>query len=119
MKVRVVGVSLLLVVCYGLLTWAASVERYKRYRMVGFSMEPTIANGSWVIVDHAVKIEDVKVGDVVLFIDLNTKKKVCHRVQRKQASDLLVVRGDNNRFRDPILIGRMAYRGVVVRSDSF
>jgi len=86
-----------------------------RYTLHGFSNHPTIQNGADLYVEVTFPIEEIKVGDFIIYRSLNTKEKICHRVVRKDGTDLLFVKGDNNRFRDNYIVGRMSYAGKVIK----
>ncbi len=99
----------------------------------GSSMEPTLEDGDLVVV-KGIRIEDIKVGDIVAFYEPRTHAKIItHRVIRivktQSGKVLLETKGDNNPESDyerwgwlvseDDLIGKVIYRlpglGRVVR----
>ncbi len=64
----------------------------------GRSMEPTLQPGDLVVVVRKISLEDVSVGDVVVYRRGGTL--IIHRVIRVEG-DTLITKGDNNLLHDP------------------
>lgn len=67
----------------------------------GQSMLPIIKSGDKIIIN---KIGDIKVGDIIVFFDVYDNNQavqmIAHRVVEILNNDILVTKGDNNRFAD-------------------
>jgi signal peptidase I len=92
---------------------SATSPKFFRSQLHGVSMHPTIKSGEY-IVYQSVSIEELKPGDIIVFIDRRSGEKICHRVDSIE-SGLIKAKGDNNRFRDrgmitsENLIGRVTH----------
>lgn len=97
----------------------ATVAGYSAFRVVTGSMEPTIPVGALVI-SHKTDINEVSVGDVVVFrakVTAGEEKIITHRVVSRSTTGvnvLLETRGDANPVSDGTLIGSDALIGRVV-----
>lgn len=83
--------------------------------VVGTSMEPTISDGSLIVV-RPVPAEAVKVGDVITFFAYD--RLLTHRVieVRRETEPAFVTRGDGNIRNDPRLVRPTQVRGRLVTS---
>jgi len=90
----------------------------------GDSMLPSINNGSTVVIDRNVSFNNLKVGDVVIFMaKVNTEygtgrqnfiqQLVAHRLIRKIDSGF-ITKGDNNTFIDATICNSSNYLGKVI-----
>lgn len=81
--------------------------------VVGTSMEPTISDGSLILV-RPVPAEAVRVGDVITFFA--HERLLTHRVieRREGAEPAFVTRGDGNLRNDPRLVRPAQLRGKLV-----
>lgn len=87
----------------------------------GKSMEPTMRSGDVVQVKRA-RIEMVRVGTVVAFIQPKTSSLVLHRVVGRVVngrSVKLQTKGDANSWADPWRIDRSNFLGIAVLPFSF
>ena len=104
-----------------LLLWSAFVLALGTYHpfyvVEGDSMEPTLHDGDLVVVKKA-NIEDVKVGDVIVFHEPREKSKIIiHRVVGRvkvRGQVFLRTKGDNNSKPDPWLVSEEDLIGVAV-----
>lgn len=67
------------------------------------SMEPTIPTGSLCIVSTRVEYEDIKLGDVVVYIRASDGKRIIHRVI-EITEDGMVTKGDANNRDDGVSV---------------
>lgn len=71
---------------------------YKSSTLSGFSMYPTIKSGESIFYTNA-SLDDLKLGDIVVFTDFVSGERVCHRIVEIK-NGKAKSKGDNNRFRD-------------------
>lgn len=64
------------------------------------SMEPVLIGGDWIVVDRTVRLKDVRVGQIVVYMAQwrpGNATPVCHRIASREADGRLIVSGDNVR----------------------
>ena len=80
-------------------TFLPSLAGYKRYVLVGHSMEPTIHKGSLVF-DEIVPVDALRRGDVITYIPPITHEPVSHRIisieRGPEGERVFRTKGDNN-----------------------
>jgi signal peptidase I len=80
-----------------------------------FAMYPTIKCGECIVYKN-VSISDLKKGDIVVYIDASSGRKICHRVDSIEGEGIWT-KGDNNRFRDRRVVSKMNLLGLVTHVD--
>jgi signal peptidase I len=82
---------------------------------VGRSMQPTHSNQCVLLFETDVKVEQVRIGDIVRYVADPSKPLLLtvHRVFDRGADGSLWTRGDNNRHPDPVRVTNDNLRGRV------
>jgi signal peptidase len=98
------GRVLFLLACLVLVvTLVPSLFGYERYVLVGHSMEPTIDRGA-LVYDKVVPTADLRVGDVITYVQPATHTPTTHRIVREErdaaGARVFVTKGDNNAAED-------------------
>jgi signal peptidase I len=101
---RAVGNLAFLLACLTLAAvLAPSLLGYERYVLVGHSMEPTIDRGS-LVYDKVVPTADLRVGDVITYVQPTTQTPTTHRIVREErdpaGARVFITKGDNNAAED-------------------
>jgi len=88
---------------------------YKSSTLSGFSMYPTIKSGESIFYTNA-SLDDLKLGDIVVFTDFVSGERVCHRIVEIK-NGKAKSKGDNNRFRDRGFISNKNLVGKVTHIE--
>ena len=79
-------------------------------------MLPTLENGRFVTYGKA-HLADLSIGDIIIFKDLHTGERICHRVIEVHVG-FVKTKGDANRFPDRVLVTDKNLIGKVVQVDN-
>jgi len=82
-------------------------------------MEPALSGGDTIYLDRNYPYEDLKVGDVIAYYDVEwgISYGLLHRILVESKETEFIVKGDNNRSADPFNLTKDNYNGKVIRVD--
>ena len=80
------------------------------------SMRPSITGNNWLIVE-TLPIDDLKIGDVIIYSIKVTALRtlICHRIIGGDSKNGFIVKGDNEKFPDGIVVTKSNYVGKMIK----
>ena len=116
---RIISLSFLVLAVSFVHTFADAAGNEKRTytssTLTGFSMYPTIKSGESIFYTNA-SLDELKLGDIVVFTDFVSGERVCHRIVEIKDGKAKS-KGDNNRFRDRGFISNKNLVGKVTHIE--
>lgn len=84
-------------------------NKHYKTKLSGYSINNKINSGESFLWETFTKYDDLKKGDLVVFENRNGGLTM-HELREKQGKNW-TTQGNNNKHRDPIVVGPMRYRG--------
>lgn len=81
------------------------------FKVEGVSMLPTIRDGSTVLTDNNITLNELRDGDIVVFLAEDTF--IVHRLHKKDG--IIFTKGDNNALKDRDYLSEKTFIGKVIK----